>query len=130
MGSLKGVPSEGGSGGVLEPGLLQAALRVCGASGAGQDRADIFRVANGYLFVVVDGAGGTSGGAEAAEFVVNAIRKRAAFDADWAAVLGTLDLDLAANASAGETTAVVALGWSVQVRGPSHDSSPRRPVTG
>lgn len=110
---------QGGLADVLEPGLLHAALRVCGASGAGQDRADIFRVANGYLFVVADGAGGTSGGAEAAEFVVNAIRKRAAFDADWAAVLGTLDLDLAANASAGETTAVVALVANGEVSGAS-----------
>jgi PPM family protein phosphatase len=104
---------------VLEPAVLRAALRVRGATGAGQDRADILRVGTGYLFVVADGAGGTSGGAEAAEFLVNAIRNRAAIDSKWAAMLGETDLALAANASAGETTAVVVLITDGEVSGAS-----------
>src|SRR5262245_58461004 len=86
---------------------------VLAASGAGQDRADIFATDSGVVLVVADGAGGISHGDRAAELVVAKVRaeaqdtftKRDGFF--WAGVLTTLDLNMNADRTAGECTAVV-----------------------
>jgi serine/threonine protein phosphatase PrpC len=78
---------------------------------ADQDRAACFEIADGVVLVVADGAGGTSGGAVAAEAVVRAVGAavRAQRLGDWLAVLSAVDAELA---GAGLTTAVI-----VEVRG-------------
>jgi hypothetical protein len=63
----------------------------------------------GYLVAVADGAGGTGGGAAAAERLITALTKLTAEagSADWWTVLLELDEELASRRG-GETTGVVA----------------------
>jgi PPM family protein phosphatase len=95
------------------------AVRVRGSVGPGQDRAGAFEVDGGHVLVVADGAGGTSGGAEAAQSVIDAIGELEEPDTNWASFLGKLDSQLSANASLGETTAVIAFVRDGYVHGAS-----------
>jgi hypothetical protein len=88
----------------------QAQLGTLGSGNpatANQDRLACFESADGVVLVVADGAGGTGGGAMAAEAVVRAVRAAVAEERlnDWLAVLAEVDADLA---GAGQSTAVVA----------------------
>jgi serine/threonine protein phosphatase PrpC len=88
--------------------LVEAAIKVLPASG--QDRAIAIPTAGGYLVAVADGAGGTGGGAAAAERLVAALTKltQGAASRDWFAALCTFDDELSARRSSGQTTGVVA----------------------
>lgn len=89
---------------------------VQGQSKECQDRAAIIEREDGLVLVVADGVGGRSGGAEAAEYVANAVSVRAGgFEREsiksgkfWASLLGDLDQELTFDEDAGETTAIVA----------------------
>jgi serine/threonine protein phosphatase PrpC len=88
---------------------------------AGQDRADVIPTNDGVVLVVADGAGGMGGGAEAAEHVIEAVRRAlATFGTlgDPVSVLRAVDRDLAARSS-GQTTAVVVTASSSSIIGAS-----------
>jgi serine/threonine protein phosphatase PrpC len=75
------------------------------ASGAGEDRVSVFWLAGGVVVALADGAGGTGGGALAAQAVIDEAAQ-AGVDADWPSLLLRLDArphDL----GHGQTTAVV-----------------------
>jgi len=97
--------------------VIEAALKVLPPSGA--DRAIAVPSEGGYLVAVADGAGGTGGGASAADRLIVALTKLTAqaASADWWSVLLELDEELAGRG--GETTAVVAFVDSDRVRGAS-----------
>ena len=88
--------------------LVEAAIKVLPESG--QDRAIAMPTAGGYLVAVADGAGGTGGGAAAAERLIAALTKltESADSRDWFAALCTFDDELSARPSGGQTTGVVA----------------------
>ena len=94
-------------------------------SGAGQDRAAIIEHGNSLIMILADGAGGMSGGAEAAEFVVQrAIQQMhsgvALPDATHCCeFLAELDAAVAADAKAGDTTAVIMSISELGVQGAS-----------
>lgn len=98
---------------------MEAAIKVLPTSG--QDRAVAVRAGRGYLVAVADGAGGTGGGAAAADRVIASLSKLvdAAASADWSAVLLEIDYELSAGLCGGQTTAVVALADGECVRGAS-----------
>jgi serine/threonine protein phosphatase PrpC len=82
-------------------GMIDLAVRCEGK----EDRAAVFEYAEGLVAVVADGAGGLSGGARAAQAVVDAVQ-RAGWAPDartWVELLSRLD----AEVGPGETTAVV-----------------------
>lgn len=77
-----------------------------------EDRADVVAVPSGVVIVLADGAGGTSGGAEAADTVMMWVKAFAAGAGDihkpaqWADLLGRIDSQIAMQG--GQTTAVIA----------------------
>ena len=88
---------------------LQTAVLVEPAGVTGQDRAAVLDFAGGKLIVVADGAGGTSGGTEAAQAVVaRAADLAPAPNLDWVEWLRALDNELSMMPRCGETTAVIA----------------------
>ncbi len=76
-----------------------------------QDRADFFQLGSTLVLVLADGAGGLSGGAEAAEFLVRRLRESLSSSAVSAEELGQilekLDQEMAYHGAYGETTCVV-----------------------
>lgn len=90
-----------------------------------EDRNAILSIADGSALVLADGAGGMSGGAEAAEAVVHAITTRVMsgsgdlLAASWGDVLREIDQEVAADAVAGEATAVLACIQNDRVFGAS-----------
>lgn len=75
-----------------------------------QDRLEIFRVENRMVLVVADGAGGRSGAAEAAEFVIRAARGAAESlrgAEDCFRFLCEVDHNIAQADNCGETTGVI-----------------------
>src|SRR5690348_13410044 len=78
-----------------------------------QDRAEWFYHGSNLILVVADGAGGMSGGAEAAEFVIQ--KTKSTIDADvlnlerLEELLLSIDQQMAAEKSFGETTCVIAV---------------------
>jgi len=97
--------------------VIEAADKVLPPSGA--DRAIAVPSEGVYFVAVADGAGGTGGGASAADRLIVALTKLTAqaASADWWSVLLELDEELAGRG--GETTAVVAFVDSDRVRGAS-----------
>ncbi len=99
---------------------MRAAIVVEAAGSTGQDRAAILDFAGGKLLVVADGAGGTSGGAEAAQAVVDRVGAlQHVPDGEWAGLLGHLDAELCAMPQCGETTAVLAFMTGATIVGAS-----------
>jgi PPM family protein phosphatase len=88
-------------------------IHVVPATGRGEDRGAIINLPEGVVLVVADGAGGTGGGEQAAEFLVSAVRDAALSARDvfdvryWTAILLTADQQMASRKNAGECTAVV-----------------------
>jgi PPM family protein phosphatase len=99
--------------------LVEAAIKVLPASG--QDRAIAVPSARGYLVAVADGAGGTGGGAAAAERLMAILTSltQGAASTDWFAALCTFDDELSASPSGGQTTGVVAYVDSDRILGAS-----------
>jgi serine/threonine protein phosphatase PrpC len=85
-----------------------------GSSGPSQDRTAVVTIGAITLVVVADGAGGLSGGGEAASAVIETLLHEAVHGLDlrderlMVDVLRALDQRLAKTRSSGETTAVVA----------------------
>ncbi len=76
-----------------------------------QDRAEFFWCGSSLVLVVADGAGGMSGGAEAAQFLVEGIKKQVGstnVNPDGLSkILTSLDREMAAIGAYGETTGVI-----------------------
>jgi serine/threonine protein phosphatase PrpC len=77
-----------------------------------QDRAEYFWQGANLILVIADGAGGMSGGAEAAEFVVRRVKEAVKSDAlkieELREFLVSTDQHMAAAQTFGETTCVIA----------------------
>jgi len=99
------------------------ARKICAGEKDLQDRAEIFSRGSNLVLVVADGAGGLSGGAEAAQFLVNGIKKGIDATNCEAAklvdLLTLLDEEMAAKGSGGETTGVVAVLSEAKIVGAS-----------
>ncbi len=92
----------------------------------GEDRVDVLEHEGALVAVVADGAGGLSGGARAAELLVELVRESVASSTvdprraeTWTELLARVDLFLEADPVAGETTAVVVAITEDQVVGAS-----------
>jgi len=93
------------------------AIQVVAAKRVGDDRAEVFSRPHGHLFVLADGAGGTSGGAAAADAVLAGARTFFPNSpSDCVNFLRDLDRRLT---SVGQTTAVVLLATDSTVFGAS-----------
>jgi len=64
---------------------------IVGRRGVGQDRAVARTTGDGVLIALADGAGGTGGGAEAAQAVVDRVAESAASGSNWSLVLEEID---------------------------------------
>lgn len=76
-----------------------------------QDRAEVFRLGSKLVLILADGAGGRSGGAEAAEFVIRQARQTL-HSADLSpnglsGYLKSIDRQMVAEGNIGETTCVL-----------------------
>lgn len=86
---------------------LEHALQVVSARQVGDDRAAAFAVPGGQVFVLADGAGGTSGGGLSADTVTTRVGMSAPSNAsDCVAILQTLDRELT---DLGQTTALIVI---------------------
>jgi PPM family protein phosphatase len=95
---------------------------VLSAGENGQDRIDVLHAQDRLIFVVADGAGGRSGGAEAADMVVSLARESAhslTSAKDCEKLLRSIDQAISANQTAGETTAVIVVLRPDQIFGAS-----------
>src|SRR5690242_897143 len=93
--------------------LYQLAKRIESYSTELQDRCAVIELPDRVVLVVADGAGGTGGGAKAAETVVSAVERwvyseESLDGAGWCDCLKEIDIALAGHRHAGESTAVVA----------------------
>ena len=88
-----------------------------------QDRAEFFWCGSDLVLVVADGAGGMSGGAEAAQFFVEGIKRRigsASLNTDeLTELLTSLDREMATIGAYGETTGVIAILSGTSIFGAS-----------
>ncbi len=93
---------------------ILTASKIVAHRGAGEDRAAIIEMDDGIVLVVADGAGGQSGGREAAEIAVQSVRSavsrlgRRHEPETWQQLLAQIDTDVEDDPAAGETTAVIA----------------------
>ena len=96
---------------------MDFALQVVPARRVGDDRAEVFSRPDGHLLVLADGAGGTSGGAAAADAVLaGALTFFPNSPSDYIRFLLDLDQQLT---TVGQTTAVVLLLTDTEVLGAS-----------
>lgn len=102
---------------------FETITRVVFAGRRGDDRAEVIRHPDGLVAVLADGAGGSSGGAEAADTVLLWVRALCSRDVDirsgatWSDLLAKVDRQL--ECSNGETTAVVVAVWEGRLVGAS-----------
>jgi serine/threonine protein phosphatase PrpC len=91
--------------------MFEAAKQIHAGGKELQDRAEFFWCGSSLVLVVADGAGGMSGGAEAAQFLVEGVKKRigsTSMNTDGLTELLTfLDREMATIRAYGETTGVV-----------------------
>jgi serine/threonine protein phosphatase PrpC len=91
--------------------MFEAAKQIHAGGKELQDRAEFFWCGSSLVLVVADGAGGMSGGAEAAQFLVEGIKKRIGsmrMNTDGLTeLLMCLDREMAAIGAYGETTGVI-----------------------
>lgn len=86
---------------------------AAGSAGPDQDRIAVLTHGQGHILVVADGAGGLSGGGEAAQAVVDFFTRRAGRFQDpedpatWSIALADLDIALLEDPRGGKATAVV-----------------------
>ncbi|MEW6280744.1 MAG: SpoIIE family protein phosphatase [Candidatus Eremiobacterota bacterium] len=87
---------------------MKVAVRAVASGRELQDRAEFLNRADHVLALVADGVSGQSGGAEAAQRVVEGVRAAAlSGPAQCRALLVQLDRELLADSTAGQTTAVL-----------------------
>jgi PPM family protein phosphatase len=88
---------------------LRYVVLVCAQRGAGQDRVRVVGTSEGVVIALADGAGGTGGGAEAAQAIVDGIAERAMVAREarptWAEVIE--ELDRSPRLGGGQATAIV-----------------------
>ena len=102
--------------------MFQTSQAIQPAEGNGQDRLVVLRTETKVIIAIADGAGGRSGGAEAADLAAKLIGERAKIlstQADCERILTELDGIVASNSAAGETTTVVAIISSAGIVGAS-----------
>jgi PPM family protein phosphatase len=103
--------------------MFKVAKMVQAGGGELQDRAEWFWHGSNLILIVADGAGGISGGAEAAQFAVNHAREKlssVALNREGLAKLLTLiDRQMASTRKYGETTCVVVALTEMKVFGAS-----------
>ncbi|HUQ01764.1 MAG TPA: hypothetical protein VM261_04675 [Kofleriaceae bacterium] len=90
-------------------GGVEVAWVVCPQRGAGQDRVRVVATASGVVIALADGAGGTGGGAEAAQRIVDAVAEAAVSASvrpTWAEMIEALDRS--PRLGGGQATAVIA----------------------
>ena len=93
---------------------------VIQSGGRNEDRIEILRAGDQTILVVADGAGGISGGAQAAEVVCARIRSHVGEQrTDWKEVLRETDSFLVKESFGGESTGVVAEVRAGMIRGAS-----------
>jgi serine/threonine protein phosphatase PrpC len=88
---------------------VEYVVLVCPQRGAGQDRARVVEMASGIVIALADGAGGTGGGAEAAQAIVDGVAERAlsaVLRPTWADEIEALDRS--PTLGGGQATAIVA----------------------
>jgi serine/threonine protein phosphatase PrpC len=109
---------------MLAPRFSTAAVTV-GCTGQGQDRVAIFPFGASVIIAVADGSGGTSGGAEAADSVIQMVGRRVQDSPDdvansdgndWCDVLRAIDRGLS-RSHGGQTTAVLIIVSSEAIVG-------------
>jgi PPM family protein phosphatase len=94
---------------------VETASKIFGADGEADDRVGIFTRDRVVLLAVADGAGGQSGGAAAAQCIVDRAAERFRQPGEvndpvlWVAWMRDLDRDIEADRGLGESTAVVCL---------------------
>ena len=78
-----------------------------------QDRAEFFGNSSNLILVLADGAGGLSGGAKAAEFIVESAKKQidstVTNSQQLCTILTSIDQKMSASGTFGETTCVVVI---------------------
>jgi serine/threonine protein phosphatase PrpC len=90
--------------------MLQSNQIVLAVGDKGQDRIDVLHDGNRLILVVADGAGGRSGGTEAAELVIQLARESVSAllsPKDCEQLLVEIDGAVSTDKIAGETTAVI-----------------------
>jgi PPM family protein phosphatase len=88
---------------------MEVSSLVESAGSVGQDRLLVRPFRDGQLLVLADGAGGTSGGADAADAVIAFARTLdAPSETDWPSILKDMDRLIAGYTRPGETTAILA----------------------
>jgi serine/threonine protein phosphatase PrpC len=92
--------------------MLEGVKKIQTGGGELQDRAEILHIERGLIAIVADGAGGMSGGAEAAQFVIDRIKKEVELlslgGEEFKHFLVRLDKEIASDRACGETTCAVA----------------------
>ena len=85
---------------------------LCAAEGSGQDRIKILDYGERIVVAAADGAGGRSGGAEAADMALELMIRQATCltsQSDCERLLGAVDVAIASDKVAGETTGIIAV---------------------
>jgi serine/threonine protein phosphatase PrpC len=106
--------------------VFQIAHKVLDGNSPGQDRAFSLSLDSRVVLAVADGAGGRSGGVEAAEMAIQHIKQRASTldsQKDCENLLIQLDQLIATDKIAGETTAVVCVVKASGIVGASSGDS-------
>ncbi len=101
---------------------MNALLQTVAGSSENQDRGAVVESSAGLVLVVADGAGGRTGGAEAAAMAVELVRQNAQElrDSDSCVrLLEQMDRIIAKDGTAGETTCALAVVTETQVYGAS-----------
>jgi serine/threonine protein phosphatase PrpC len=93
--------------------MFSVSKQIHGLNQPCQDRAEFIELGSSLVLILADGAGGMSGGAEAAEFVVQSVKQRVPSTSltHWGlvALLMSIDRKMAELGAYGETTAVIAV---------------------
>src|SRR5690348_12521313 len=101
---------------------MKARLRTAASNPENQDRGAIFQRPASLVLAVADGVGGRSGGTEAAALAVRMVEERQLELTDAAAcerLLREMDLAVAKDSVAGETTCALAVATGAAVYGAS-----------
>jgi serine/threonine protein phosphatase PrpC len=112
---------------------MKATFQTAAGNPENQDRCAIMEIPSGLVLVVADGAGGQSGGAEAAVTAVEQVRRSARELISPEAcvqVLQRIDQQIANARQAGETTCALAIATATRVLGASVGDSGAWLLTG